>query len=119
MRPRGLHFILAQIAQHGGQLVGQHQYPAEDVAVGQGFDLHLPQQHQYGRGGHTACHVQDAADQCDPQVADAAEEALDAVGGGGHQVEQRDRAQEPHAQVHHLRVGDEQPDDGLCKDQTD
>ena len=97
MRPRGLHFILAQIAQHGGQLVGQHQYPAEGVAVGQGFDLHLPQQHQHGRGGHTACHVQDAADQCDPQVADAAEEALDAVGGGGHQVEQRDRAQEPHA----------------------
>mgnify|MGYP000019525844 CR=1 FL=1 len=119
MRPRGLHFILAQIAQHGGQLVGQHQYPAEGVAVGQGFDLHPPQQHQHGRGGHTACHVQDAADQCDPQVADAAEEALDAVGGGGHQVEQRDRAQEPHAQVHHLRVGDEQPDDGLCKDQTD
>ena len=41
------------------------------------------------------------------------------VGGGGQHIEQGAGAQEPHAQVHHSRVGGKQPDDGLGKQQAD
>ena len=71
--------MAAQIPHQQGQLVGQHDDPADDITVGQRFDLQLPHQHEHGCCGCTEQHVDGAGHQRDLQVADAAEEALNAV----------------------------------------
>ena len=114
-----LHLTAAQKTHQHGQLVQQHQQPAHGVAEGQGFNIHLHHQHKQRSGGDAAAHVQHTAVQGDLQIAHAAEKALYSVGGGGQHIEQGAGAQEPHAQVHHSRVGGKQPDDGLGKQQAD
>ena len=91
--------MAAQIPNQHGQLVEQHDDPAHRIAVRQSFDLHFPHQHEHRSCRHTEHHVEGAGHQRDLQIANAAEEALNAIGGCGHQVEQGNRAQEAHAQM--------------------
>ena len=88
--------MAAQIPNQHGQLVEQHDDPAHRIAVRQSFDLHFPHQHEHRSSRHTEHHVEGAGHQRDLQIANAAEEALNAVGESGHQVEQGNRAQETH-----------------------
>ncbi len=61
----GLQLALPQILHHHGGFIDQHEDPAHNIAVRQGLDIHLHQQHKDGSGRHTACHVERAAVQGD------------------------------------------------------
>lgn len=71
--------MAAQIPNQHGQLVEQHDDPAHRIAVRQSFDLHFPHQHEHRSCRHTEHHVEGAGHQRDLQIANAAEEALNAI----------------------------------------
>ena len=86
------------------KLYEKHPDPTGQIAERKGFHGKMQQENQNQRRRDAHAHICHGADQRDPKISHAAEEALDTVGYGREQIHEGDQAKILHSVVDDLRI---------------